>query len=120
MADAVDDFFRDLDERGDEPLLRTVTGTVRFDVTDDAGTDHWLLALDRGSVSARHEGGQADCVIGGQEPLVGDIVQGRANAMAALLRGELSCTGDLELIFAVQRLFAGPDDPTHPAGNDHG
>ena len=119
MADAVDGFFRDLDERGDEPLLRTVKGTVRFDVTGDAGTDHWLLALDRGAVGATHRGGEADCVIGGREDLVGDIVQGRANAMAALLRGELSCTGDLDLIFAVQRLFPGPDDAP-AAGGSHG
>ena len=116
MADAVDGFFRDLDERGDEPLLRTVKGTVRFDVTGDAGTDHWLLALDRGAVGATHQGGDADCVIAGHEDLIGAVVQGRANAMAALLRGELSCTGDLDLIFAVQRLFPGPDDAAAAGG----
>ena len=119
MADAVGDFFRELDERGDEPLLRTVKGTVRFDVRGDPGTDHWLLALDRGAVGVMHRGGGADCVIGGAGDLLGDIVQGRANAMAALLRGELSCTGDLDLIFAVQRLFPGPDDAA-AAGGRHG
>jgi hypothetical protein len=110
MGGAVDGFFRDLGGRGPEPLLRTVRGAVRFDVVDESATDHWLVTIDRGTVTTTHDGGDADCVIAGDRQLVGDIVRGRANAMAALLRGELSCVGDLDLIFAVQRLFPGPDD----------
>jgi putative sterol carrier protein len=118
MADAVDDFFTELAGRGDEPLLRTVTGTVRFDVAGDRSTDQWVVGIDRGAITVAHRGGDADCVIGGARSLLDAIFRGEANAMAAVLRGELTCAGDLEMIFAVQRLFPGRADAGAATGGD--
>ena len=46
MADATTEFFDELSERGHEPLLEKVTGTVRFDL-GNAQTDRSLARLDR-------------------------------------------------------------------------
>jgi len=41
--------------------------------------------------------------------LFDDIVSGRANAMAALLRGDVGVEGNTELLMRVQRTFPGPE-----------
>ena len=55
------------------------------------------------------EAGAADCTIRGERAVFEELVGGRTNAMAAVLRGALVCHGDLELLFAIQRIF--PDPP---------
>lgn len=114
MTDGVDDFFHGLAEREHEPLLRSVRGNVRFDIASNGVVDHWGIGIDRGALTVTHGDGDADCAIAGSRSLLAEICGGRANAMAAVLRGELTCSGDLDLIFAVQRLFPGPDDAVGP------
>ena len=108
-------FFEELGRRGHEPLLRKVGGRVRFDVVEGAHTDSWLVAVEKGDVSVALVEGEADCVIGGERVVFDEVVAGRANALAAVLRGALACRGDLELLFAIQRIFPDPPrgwDPT--------
>jgi putative sterol carrier protein len=45
------------------------------------------------------------------------MVEGKVNAMAAVLRGEVSLEGDLGLVISFQRLFPGP--PRTGAGDEH-
>ena len=56
-----------------------------------------------------HEAGQADCTIRGERSVFEGLVAGRMNLMAAVLRGALSCHGDLEL------LLGDPADLPRPA-----
>lgn len=108
-------FFDELGRRGEEPLLREVSGRVRFDVVDGAHTDSWVVAVDNGALSVARTAGAADCTIRGDRSLFEEIVEGRANAIAAVLRGALVCHGDLELMFAIERIFPAPPrgwDPT--------
>ena len=37
------------------------------------------------------------------------LARGVDNAMAATLRGALTCAGEVDLLLAVQKLFPGPD-----------
>jgi putative sterol carrier protein len=108
MSDDVVAFFDELGRRGHEPLLAKVMGRVRFDLVDGGRTDRWLVAVDKGDITARREGGQADCAIRADRALFERLCRGEENAMAAVLRGALVCTGDVELLYAIQRIFPGP------------
>jgi hypothetical protein len=108
-------FFDELGRRGDGSLLRKVSGRVRFDLVDGGRTDSWIVVVDKGELTVAREAGAADCTIRGERAVFDEIVHGRANAVAAVLRGALACHGDLDLLFAIQRIFPDPPrgwDPT--------
>ena len=117
MSDDVVEFFEELGRRGHEPLLAKVTGRVRFELVDGGGTtDRWLVAVDKGDTVVSHQGGPAACTIRAERALFERLCRGEENAMAAVLRGALVCTGDVELLFAIQRIFPGPprERPARP------
>jgi putative sterol carrier protein len=114
MSDDVVEFFEELGRRGHEPLLAKVTGRVRFDLVDGGRTDRWLVAVDKGDTTVSHRGGPAECTIGADWALFERLCRGEENAMAAVLRGALVCTGDVELLFAIQRIFPGPPRERRP------
>jgi putative sterol carrier protein len=109
MADVIGDFFRELEEKGHQPLLGKVQGTVRFDLGDaDGTTEHWLVSVHRGDITTKQKKGSADCAIHCDKELFEQLITGDENAIAATLRGALVCTGNVELLFAIQRIFPGP------------
>ncbi len=108
MSDAILELFQELGRRGHEPLLAKVTGSVRFDLVDDGRTDRWLVAVDKGDIAVSRKGGPADCTIRADRVLFERICRGEENAIAAVLRGALVCAGDVELLFAIQRILPGP------------
>ena len=108
MSDDVVEFFEELGRRGHEPLLAKVTGRVRFDLVDGGRTDRWLVAVDKGDTVVSHQDGRAECTIRAERALFERLCRGEENAMAAVLRGALVCTGDVELLYAIQRIFPGP------------
>jgi putative sterol carrier protein len=107
-SDGIARFFQELGRRGHEPLLAKVTGRVRFDLVEGGRTDRWLVAVDRGDTVVSHKGGAAECTIQADRALFERLCRGEENAIAAVLRGALVCSGDVELLFAIQRLFPGP------------
>jgi putative sterol carrier protein len=113
MSDAILEFFQELGRRGHEPLLAKVTGRVRFDLVQDGRTDRWLLAVDQGDIAVSHTGGAAECTIQADRALFERLCRGEENAVAAVLRGALVCSGDVELLFAIQRIFPGPPRNRH-------
>jgi putative sterol carrier protein len=111
-TDATSEFFRELDRRGYEPLLRTANGTVRFDLEhDDHRIDHWLVTVKSGEISVSKTTRRADAVVRASKAEFDTIACGETNAMAALLRGAVTAEGDLELIMLLQRLLPGPPSP---------
>lgn len=113
MSGAISDFFADLGRRGHEALLGNATGSVRFDLVRGDDTDHWLVTVNKGDVTVKNAEAEADCIVRLDRSLFDGIVRGKANAMSAVLRGELLAEGDLDLLMLLQRLFPGP--PTSPA-----
>src|SRR4051812_1470276 len=114
-TDGTATFFEELGRRGHEPMLRKVSGRVLFEVVEGAHTDSWLVAVEKGEMTVTREASDADCVIRGDSVVFDEIMDGRANAIAAVLRGALACQGDLELLSAIQRIFPDPPrgwDPT--------
>jgi putative sterol carrier protein len=108
MSDDVVEFFEELGRRGHEPLLAKITGRVRFNLVDGGRPDRWSVAVDKGDTTVMHDGGPADCTIRAERALFERLCRGEENAMAAVLRGALVCTGDVELLYAIQRIFPGP------------
>ena len=102
------EFFEELGQREHEPLLEKVTGRVRFDLVDAGRPDRWLVSVDKGDTTVLHKGGPADCTARADRALFERLCRGEENALAAVLRGALVCSGDVELLFAIQRIFPGP------------
>jgi putative sterol carrier protein len=119
-ADSVVAFFEELGRRDHEPLLAKVSGRVRFDLVDAGRPDRWLVAVDKGDTTVLHKGGPADCTVQADRRLFERLCRGEENAMAAVLRGALVCSGDVELLFAIQRIFPGPPRERQPQSSVRG
>ncbi len=113
-VDPVERFFTELGRR-DRPSFGHVSGRVRFDVEDGPDTTSWSVSIGGSGVTVERAGGAADCVVAGDHAVFEEVVSGRANPTAAVLRGALRCDGDLGLLFPAQRIFPDPPrgwDPT--------
>lgn len=90
-------------------MLRTASGTVRFDLEhNDRHVDHWLVTIEAGDISVSRATRRADAIVRAHRAAFDKIAAGDSNAMAALLRGEVAVQGDLELVMLLQRLLPGP------------
>jgi putative sterol carrier protein len=119
MADAIKEFFDELVDQGHQPLLGKVRGTVRFDLANSkAQVDHWLVAVDRGDVTITQDTAAADCTIRTDKALFERLITGKENAIAATLRGAIVCSGNVELLFAIQRIFPGPPRKRQQQGEE--
>jgi putative sterol carrier protein len=84
---------------------------MRFDLENAGSVEHWLVELGKGAPKVSHKLAKADAVHRSKKSLFDDVVSGRANAMAAVLRGAITVEGDLGLAMAFQRLFPGETRP---------
>ena len=108
-------FFGELAAHGHQPLLKSASGTVRFDVVDGERTQHWHVTIRNGGVSVSRRNASADAVLRLDRDTFEAMTAGTVNAMAAVLRGDLVPEGDLGLILLFQRLFpAPPPSAAHP------
>jgi putative sterol carrier protein len=114
---ATDEFFDQLSRRGHEVLLQRASGTVRFDLKHGNGTEHWLIAIDKGDVEVSRKNVKADCVIHTDGDLFEEIAGGRVNVFSAYLRGVVNIEGAPELAILFQRLFPGPPNSRGVQGN---
>jgi putative sterol carrier protein len=106
--DATSSFFADLAERGHEPLLASATGTLRFDLVNGRRVEHWFVSIKKGDVKVSQKATRANAMVRMDRELFDRMVIGKANAMAATLRGVIVPEGDLGLVISFQRLFPGP------------
>lgn len=113
-------FFDRLADRGYEPLLQRATGSVRVDLVEGPRTDHWLVSIDRGHVVVSRESRDADAVLRADPRTLDDIVTGRSNTVAAVLRGVVDLEGDPELVVLFRRIFPGPRRSRRQPGRARG
>jgi len=114
MTNPTEAFFDELGRRGYDPLVGRVSGAMRFEVTQRGKTDVRQLRIDRGHLSLSHDKGEPDCVIRAERSVFDSIIGGKANAMAALLRGALSAKGDAQMMVVFRRLL-----PPLPTSDQH-
>jgi putative sterol carrier protein len=107
-ADPTATFFERLAKQGHEPILARTSGTLRFELRNGRRTQFWHVAIKKGDVTVSNANEEADAVIRCDKALFDDMVTGRANAMAAQLRGVIESAGDLGLVMSFQRLFPSP------------
>lgn len=106
--DPTERFFDALTAYGYAPLLRKATGVTRFEIVDGKRAARWFVTVDRGHLSvSRRNDAEADCVVRADKALFDRIVSGKENAVAAVLRGDMTIEGDWRLLVWMQRLFPG-------------
>jgi predicted lipid carrier protein YhbT len=118
MSDPTNEFFASLAERGHEPLLAKVSGRVSFEIVDSDDVHRWLVGVDTGDLAVTADADDqsvVDCTVRSDKPLFDRLCTGQENAMAAVLRGALVCSGDVELLLAIQRLFPGAEESLRPS-----
>jgi putative sterol carrier protein len=99
--------------------LEKVTGSVRFDVIDGSRTQRWLVTVKKGDIAVSRKNAAADLVVRGERELLERVFSGKENALAAVLRGELTISGASELLVLFQRFLPRPHDARRkgvPAG----
>ena len=111
-ADPISQFFADLAAPGHLATFEGHSATLRFDVHDSGQVRHWYVAVSNGDVTVTRQNKGADAVIHVGRPPFEAIVTGRMNAMAALLRGVLTCEGSMAALVMFQRCLPGPPDST--------
>jgi putative sterol carrier protein len=107
MAELDQSLLEALSERSHERPVTAFNGVVRFDVDTGERSDSWYLTIVKGVVTVSSKGGEPDCVVTGDVATFDAVLSGKANAMAALLRGALDVQGKVVLLTALQRLFPG-------------
>ncbi len=105
---ATDRFFETLASRGHEELLEKASGSVRFDIANGQQVDHWMVRISRGDLEVSRDDSDADSIVRATRANFEKFASGQMNAFAALLRGEASAEGKLELPVLLQRLLPGP------------
>ena len=107
MAELDSGLLAALAERSHERPVTAFNGVVRFDVRDGERVDQWYLTIVKGVVTVGRAGDEPDCVLAGDLVTFDAVLSGKANAMAALLRGAFVAQGEIVLLTGLQRLFPG-------------
>ena len=103
--DTTQAFFKRLAERNYEPLLHSVSGTIRWDIK---GMGSWFLVVKNGSLTVSRETARADSVAVCSKEDFDRMVVGKQNPFMLYLQGKVKVTGDIGLLQTFQRLF--PDE----------
>jgi SCP-2 sterol transfer family len=109
-------FFEELARRGHVSWLEHEHGRLRFEVVDGECVREWTVVFNDGDVAVSQTEGDpdVDAVLRIDRALFDRVVCGEVNVMAADLRGELSTTGQFELLAQMTRLLPGPPGQTGP------
>jgi putative sterol carrier protein len=102
MADAVKDFFANLESQADATKTAGMTNSYVFDI-DGAG--QWKVDVDDGKVTVTEGGGDADVTISTSQETFEKIVAGDVNPTSAYMTGKLKIKGDMGAAMKLQKLF---------------
>lgn len=105
MSTSTERFFDRLASGESTAVLGSAKGTIRFDLDDGRETDHWRVALNRGSVTVSRSDEPADAVFHAKRSTFDELADGRLSPLPAALRGMVGLEGDPTLFVRFQRLF---------------
>ena len=105
MATATAACFEDLEQRGYEPALRTVSGMVRFEIE---GEGSWQVAVSRGAIMVVNGEAPAHCTVAIAADDFVAIVRGTLDPLTAALQGRVHFTGNAALALVTLRIFRCP------------
>ncbi len=115
MTSPTEAFFDDLAHRGHLSLLEQERGRLRFELTEEDRVQRWTVAFESGDVEISRGESEADGVVRAERALFDRAVTGEEKLLPALLRGEITVEGSLELIAQFNRLLPGPADQVGPS-----
>jgi hypothetical protein len=107
-GDPVGQFFGMLARPGHLTTLEGESAALRFEVTDGGRVERWHLTVADGDVTVSRRNGPADATVRLRRPDAEELVTGRMNAQAALLRGLITVQGDIGVLMMFQRCLPGP------------
>ncbi len=102
MADAVKDFFANLESQADATKTAGMSNSYVFDI-DGAG--QWKVDVDDGKVTVSEGAGDADVTISTSQETFEKIVAGEVNPTSAYMTGKLKIKGDMGAAMKLQKLF---------------
>jgi putative sterol carrier protein len=101
-ADAVKDFFANLESQADATKTAGMSNSYVFDI-DGAG--QWKVDVDDGKVTVTEGAGDADVTISTSQETFEKIVAGDVNPTSAYMTGKLKIKGDMGAAMKLQKLF---------------
>jgi SCP-2 sterol transfer family protein len=111
-------FFDDLGAVGHDVRLEKMDGTVRFELANGRRRNVWTVRVVHGDVSVSRlpaaEPARAACTVRSTHAVFDELLGGRSNAFAAVLRGDVTFEGDPQLAMQFMRVFPGPSGARHP------
>jgi predicted lipid carrier protein YhbT len=105
MSDITQAFFERLAKREYEPLLHSVSGTIRCDIQN---VGSWFVVVNNGAPSVSSDTDVADCMFTCSREDFERMVLGKQNPTTLFLQGKMKITGNIGLALMFQRLF--PDE----------
>jgi putative sterol carrier protein len=102
MADAVQEFFANLESKTDTEKTAGMSNSYVFDIE---GVGEWKVDVDDGKVTVTEGGGDADVVISTSQETFEKIVAGDVNPTSAYMTGKLKIKGDMGAAMKLQKLF---------------
>ncbi|MCW2975711.1 MAG: sterol transfer family protein [Actinomycetia bacterium] len=102
MADAVQEFFANLESQADASKTAGMNNSYVFDIE---GAGQWKVDVDDGKVAVTEGGGDADVVISTSQETFEKIVAGDVNPTSAYMTGKLKIKGDMGAAMKLQKLF---------------
>jgi len=117
--DSIERFFAGLQTNERMPALEPFTGTILLEVQDGRHTTCYVLSIARGALKVeRGRPDAAHCTVRAQAETLDDIMNGRMNALQALLRGVVEVEGSGILLAALRRLLPeSAPSGSEPAGH---
>lgn len=108
MVDATEEFFFNLRRRQHDPRLEIDSGSVRFDITRDGQTEHWLVEMNKGDITVSETDAGGDAAVQADREVFNRIASGEWYFLTTVLRGEASVEGSPRLLSLIRRLFPPP------------
>src|SRR5437588_12727220 len=100
MTDTTQAFFERLAARGYEPLLHSISGTIRWAIED---TGRWFVVVNNGSLTVSRDTTGADCVLACSREDFDRTVRGKQNPITLFLPAKMKTTGHLGMAPTPQR-----------------
>jgi SCP-2 sterol transfer family len=107
-GDPVSDFFAALAAPGHMATFERESATLRFDVADGDRVQRWHVTVSDGDTTVTRRNDPADVIVRIDSDRMAQLVTGRLNGFAALLRGLLTCEGSAAAAIMFQRCLPGP------------
>jgi hypothetical protein len=108
-------FFTGLAKQGSVATLTGESATVRFDAVAGSEVERWHVTVADGEVTVTRQNRPADAVVRLRRNDLEEIVTGKLNAQAAVLRGLIGAEGSFAALMMFQRCLPGPPGSTGKA-----